>query len=167
MSAVARAAVDLNDPVIVACVRQCNITLANSWENSPLSTMKFSLASGLLLTVYGLATLMSPTEAGLAKCRDKCLLKLSKAAERCMKRHPIVDSEARFSCNGAQGERYDACTDRCYVPYKRCSKKCNLRLHTNWESCIDGWADPADPERIKCIYDVLHKSYNLCVAPCS
>ncbi|KAG0240725.1 hypothetical protein BGW41_006722 [Actinomortierella wolfii] len=129
--------------------------------------MKVSLSSGLISTICALAALTSIAEAGLKACQDKCELRLSKSAERCVKAHPNIDSDARFACNLAQGEAFDSCSERCRKTFFKCEKRCTLRLHTDWERCVNEYEDPVDPQRIKCINDVYHQSYTLCVAPCT
>lgn len=129
--------------------------------------MKFPLKSALLLTACILATMSSIAEAGIGlnACNNKCQVKLSYAAEKCVKTFPVTDSDARLLCNTPPVEAERKCEDRCSKVSRKCSEKCFLKANTDWEPCVTEHKDPIDPKRIQCIKDVQN-AYVKCYAPC-
>ncbi|KAG0025487.1 hypothetical protein BGZ81_007123 [Podila clonocystis] len=127
--------------------------------------MKFSLTSTLLLAACTLATLSSTAEAGLNACNNKCHVKLSYAVERCIKKFPVTDSDARLNCNNPPVEAARKCEDRCQGIARKCDERCFLKANADWEPCVTKYKDPKDPKRIQCIKDVEYARIK-CNAPC-
>ncbi|KAF9926347.1 hypothetical protein FBU30_004044 [Linnemannia zychae] len=107
----------------------------------------------------------STAEAGVNACNNKCQVKLSLAVERCIKKFPVTDSDARLSCNTPPVEAEYKCEDRCRAAGQKCYSKCFLQANKNWEPCVTKYKDPKDPLRIQCIKDVDNALWK-CNGPC-
>ncbi|KAF9165808.1 hypothetical protein DFQ26_009332 [Actinomortierella ambigua] len=161
------------------CLRACDIAMAKRFEDlvrwypdsknlerlHHYSAMKLSLSSALLIALCTLAALTTTTEASLRVCTDKCEHKLSKDAERCIKKHPVTDSDGRLDCNKAIVVVQNKCSKRCKDIWEPCFMKCANKAHRDFEPCILSHEDYKNPERIKCIKAVeaiWHQCYNRC-----
>ncbi|KAF9131472.1 hypothetical protein BGW39_001785 [Mortierella sp. 14UC] len=127
--------------------------------------MKFPLTSTLFLAACMVAALSSTAEAGQNACNNKCQVELSYAVEKCIKKFPVTDSDARLNCNKPPVKAERKCEDRCRRIAIKCSERCFLKANTNWEPCVTKYKNPKDPKRIRCIKDV-ENARNKCSAPC-
>ncbi|OAQ32471.1 hypothetical protein K457DRAFT_16479 [Linnemannia elongata AG-77] len=152
-------AVDPNDPVVKACIRKCDVAQATDFEAAvktylnPKDKQRLSVIKWA--TVY-----RAEAGIGLNACNNKCQVKLSYAAEKCVKKFPVTDSDARLLCNTPPVEAERKCEDRCSKVSRKCSEKCFLKANTDWEPCVTEHKDPIDPKRIQCIKDVQNAYVN-------
>ncbi|KAG0240722.1 hypothetical protein BGW41_006719 [Actinomortierella wolfii] len=114
-----------------------------------------------------MTTLTSTTEAaiGLNKCKEKCEVTLSVEVGKCIKKHPITESDGRLKCNRSATDKELECSNRCQEKATKCYQKCWMKAMVNWEPCVVKYNDPNDPKRIKCIKDV-NNALDKCGVPC-
>ncbi|KAF9102626.1 hypothetical protein BGX27_010923 [Mortierella sp. AM989] len=166
-------AVDPNDPVVKACLRKCDVEQAKGFETAvknypnPRNAQRlrdiFSLTFTLLLA--GTLALSSTAEAGQSECDTRCQVKLSYAVEKCIKKFPVTDSDARLDCNKPPVETERKCEARCRKTALKCFERCLLKANADWEPCVTKYKDPKDSRRIQCINDVEDARHK-CYVPC-